>query len=148
MSLSVLDYFVPSLPLLTLETKMKPESLESGDEGGVLRNRRRREPHISGPSLCWPIHTCELGTGHALLVTIPRADLHWPPCQRGPTDTESSPTPSLESRTSGQQMHSPFNQEKWIPGPGLHHAELMLWKEILDLQPWRTVRKSLSALSL
>ena len=148
MSLSVLDYFVPSLPLLTLETKMKPESLESGDEGGVLRNRRRREPHISGPSLCWPIHTCELGTGHALLVTIPRADLHWPPCQRGPTDTESSPTPSLESRTSGQQMHSPFNQEKWIPGPGLHHAELMLWKEILDLQPRRTVRKSLSALSL
>ena len=47
-----------------------------------------------------------------------------------PTDTESSPRPSLEPRTSGWQGRPLFNQEKWIPGPCCHHTELMLWKEV------------------
>lgn len=40
------------MPLLTLETKTKPDSLGSGDEGGILRNRHKKErpvPDLAGP---------------------------------------------------------------------------------------------------
>lgn len=40
------------MPLLMLETKTKPDSLGSGDEGGILRNRHKKErpvPDLAGP---------------------------------------------------------------------------------------------------
>lgn len=119
---------LPTLTLLTLETKAKPESLGSTDEGGVLRNGHRKEGQ-EGSLLFWGC-LCVGPSTHRVWGQ----EMHsWSPSQKlactgGPTDSESSPTPSLESITSGWQMHSLFNQGKWIPGPCCHHAELMLWK--------------------
>ena len=70
-----------------------------------------------------------LGTGHALLPTSPGADWHCLP---------ASGTPQMLNPAQHQAWVPDllvgrcvlFNQEKWIPGPCHHHAELMLWKEV------------------
>lgn len=69
---------VPTLPLLTLETRTKPESLGSGEEevsSEMGTGGRGSRSLVLGLSLCWLIHTHVLGTGNSPLVTILEAVL-------------------------------------------------------------------------
>lgn len=68
--------------MLCYHLEPKPENPGSGDEGGILRNRHGREGRKA--LLSGPVHTHGVGTGNALLVTIPGADLHWLPARRAP----------------------------------------------------------------